>query len=119
MTRVSTGIKFEYAVRDYFLSKGYNVIRSAGSRGAVDLFVWTLGDVQLIQCKKELTKTNYDKDLKKLLSVECSSSWKKRLWIKHGKNIMIKDEFDNLLKTLTIKEVNNQIKFFKSGDRSD
>jgi len=37
MTRINKGIRFEYKIRDKYLKMGYEVIRSAGSRGNFDL----------------------------------------------------------------------------------
>lgn len=50
-----SGKNFEYKVRDYFVNKGYFVVRSAGSKGIADLVAFNSRNAAeyplLIQCK--------------------------------------------------------------------
>ena len=45
------GAHFETRVRRYLKGKGWVVIRSAGSRGAVDLVAARGGEIVLLQCR--------------------------------------------------------------------
>lgn len=40
MTRYASGRRAEWRARDWFRRRGYTVIRSAGSKGLVDLVAW-------------------------------------------------------------------------------
>lgn len=51
-TNYSRGAKFEYVVRDYFLSIGFVVVRAAGSKGAGDLVCGREGKTYYVQCKR-------------------------------------------------------------------
>lgn len=51
MANYARGAKVEYHVRDLYKSKGYFVMRSAGSRGAFDLLAYDKYNVIFIQCK--------------------------------------------------------------------
>ena len=53
MTHYAAGRRLEYIARDALRAQGYTVIRSAGSKGAVDLVAIGLDDVRLIQVKAE------------------------------------------------------------------
>lgn len=110
MTRVNTGIVFEYKVRDYFKALGYEVMRAAGSKGAIDLLVWKGDRAVAIQCKKETRKQNYEKDWDWLVGVPIPMNWSRQLWVKRGDTVYIQtDEFVRE-KELSIKEMNKVIK---------
>lgn len=51
MTHYDAGRRFEWAVRDALVTDGYDVIRSAGSKGKVDLVAIKPGQLLFIQCK--------------------------------------------------------------------
>ena len=51
MTRYANGRRFEYKVRDDLRARGYLVVRSAGSKGKVDLMAVGNGEIVLCQCK--------------------------------------------------------------------
>lgn len=51
MTSYLRGRRFEWRVRDYLTMLGYFVVRSAGSRGPVDLVALRRGRVLLVQCR--------------------------------------------------------------------
>lgn len=53
MTNYDRGKRFEHRVRDDLRKRGYYVIRSAGSKGKIDLVALIDGDVLLIQCKRD------------------------------------------------------------------
>jgi len=48
----NAGRRFEYARKKFWESKGYTVLRTAGSHGAFDLVVIGKDDVFLVQCKR-------------------------------------------------------------------
>ncbi|MEM1668908.1 MAG: restriction endonuclease [Thermofilaceae archaeon] len=62
MTNYQKGRNFEYLIRKKLESKGFLVIRSAGSKGLFDLVAIKENEVYLIQCKKN--KNNFLYDLK-------------------------------------------------------
>lgn len=45
------GRQFEYAVRDFYIQKGYFVLRSPRSLGLIDLVAIKKGEILFIQCK--------------------------------------------------------------------
>lgn len=45
------GRAFEYRVKDFFSKNGYQVIRSAASKGPADLVAFKKGEILFIQCK--------------------------------------------------------------------
>lgn len=103
MTRVNSGIKFEYFVRDYFLGKGYQVMRSAGSHGPADLIAWRFEDVRLVQCKKEGSPKSYAEDMLKLIGLPVPSGWKKQIWVKRGKDVVVTDVVSGESETILAK----------------
>ena len=107
MTVYASGTKFEYLVRDYYKKNGFQVMRSAGSKGAVDLIAWNMyGDVMLIQCKKEKKKRGlYTEDVTALQEVPAHPSWNTLLWIKTKKIVKIKDILNNTEKIKELKEL--------------
>ena len=51
MTRYNTGADFEREVRKHLAYNGYEIMRSAGSKGKVDLVAFKPGQVLFVQCK--------------------------------------------------------------------
>ncbi len=51
--RYNAGRAFEYRVRDYFIERGYFVLRSAGSRSPLDLVCLKAGEMIIVQCKRD------------------------------------------------------------------
>jgi len=111
MTRVNSGVKFEYFIRDYLVKKGYEVVRAAGSKGAVDLVGLNEREVLLIQAKKEKQTKSYVKDETRLRAVVSPPNAKKQLWIKQGTSITIVqlDKKGNKIKMHTMKEMKEDI----------
>ena len=83
-----SGRQFEYRVKKYLEDKGYYVVRSAGSKGQIDLVaVPTLirpsADVLFIQCKHgaKISKKERDAllelDHKMLVGTRCIVAWSK------------------------------------------
>jgi len=113
MTKVNSGIKFEYSVRDYLQAKGYEVVRAAGSKGAVDLVAFDDVYGILIQAKKELRKSNYASDEERLRNTKCPPNFTKQMWIKTNRTITvveIEGEGKTTIHTMSISEMNKVIK---------
>jgi Holliday junction resolvase len=52
VTNYARGRRYEWEVRDHLLSEGYSpVLRTAGSKGAVDLIAFKPGELLLVQVK--------------------------------------------------------------------
>lgn len=51
MSRYEAGYRLECAARDDLRANGYEVIRSASSKGAVDLVAFKRGEILFVQCK--------------------------------------------------------------------
>ncbi len=52
VTKYQTGTRLEYIARDKLKSAGFIVVRSAGSKGPLDLVAWKEDDLRFIQCKR-------------------------------------------------------------------
>lgn len=52
-TRYEQGRAFEYRVRNALRGAGYTCIRSAGSKGSIDIIAGRDGFVMAIQCKRD------------------------------------------------------------------
>jgi Holliday junction resolvase len=52
-TNYRRGRALEYRIRDDLRERGYLVVRSAGSKGAVDLMAVGNGDILLVQSKRD------------------------------------------------------------------
>ncbi|MGW4121041.1 restriction endonuclease [Nocardia sp. NPDC004711] len=55
MTNYRQGRGLEYEVRDHLQAQGYDVLRSAGSKGAADLVGFKVGEIVFVQCKRSGT----------------------------------------------------------------
>jgi len=67
-TRYEAGRRFEQRVRNYFKKKGYQAIRSAGSKTAADLVIFDQNSILLVQCTtNEACKDENDRN--KLLAM--------------------------------------------------
>lgn len=108
MTSVNSGIIFEYKIRDYLKATGYNVIRSAGSKGPIDLFAWQGNHVEVIQCKKG--SSPLQADIEKLTELEVPLHWKKRIWKKNKSKVHIIDIPSMKETILSITDINKVIK---------
>lgn len=60
--RYNAGRRFEYQVRDFLRSKGWWVLRSAGSKSPCDLVALRSGEMMLIQCKKSGNLSTVERD---------------------------------------------------------
>ena len=67
MTQYARGRAFEYRVKKFYESKGFFVVRSAGSHSPVDLIAFHYAGVWFIQCK--LTGKFSRKDSEELCSL--------------------------------------------------
>lgn len=107
MAEYANGRTFEYLLRDWYVKKGYLVIRSAGSRGPADLLAINSKEVVLIQCKKERKKKNYMDDIAKLRSTPRAFFIRKELWVKSKAAISVFNEFGDKIGSITLKELKN------------
>lgn len=104
------GRAFEYAVRKHYESKGYTVIRSAGSKGKIDLLAWKcackaqehfsfdessktacvlVDRIKAIQCKVYDSKATKPlrTDVELLRAVQVPAGWDRVLaWRVHGES---------------------------------
>ncbi len=81
MTSYSKGRKIEYAARDRLIALGFYVIRSAGSKGLIDLVAMGPTDCILVQVKKK--GSEYDKEkLDRLRRLQVHEGVRKELWIR-------------------------------------
>lgn len=114
MTVYAGGSNWERTVRAYMESVGYQVIRSAGSKGAIDLICWNDESVHLIQCKKTSRKVNlkgaFKVDIEKLTKVSAPEMWGKQIWLKEKRNVHIYDLRSNSISSTTIGRLNDVVK---------
>ena len=62
MNQYRRGARVERLLRNKLESEGYYVVRSAGSKGAVDLVAWNINRIIVIQVAKIGVKTKKDFD---------------------------------------------------------
>jgi Holliday junction resolvase len=106
----NTGTRFEYAVRDFLKRNGYSVIRSAGSRGPVDLTAVNDREVLFIQCKKTAGATGFAEDKLKIEQLLVPRFARKQLWVKKDGTVRVLElHFGKweLFSHLTLKEFNH------------
>jgi len=120
MGRVNTGTVWEHKIRDYLRASGYTVVRSAGSKGAVDLVAWNEEGCLLIQAKKEIVKRTYKEDTLQLDAVKCPIFWKKQLWVKLSRShVTVYDVHERelkLTKRISIRDMNALIKLMQASE---
>ena len=76
MTRYTTGRRLEYRARDALRAQGYTVVRSAGSKGPIDLVA--IGrNVRLIQVKANRPRRT---DRLKLAAVPAPRGVRREIW---------------------------------------
>jgi Holliday junction resolvase len=95
VTNYQNGYKFELQVREYLRSKGMQVVRAAGSRGAIDLCAWTEFEGCVVQCKKERRKQRYDVDVAALKAVVVPLGWSRQLWVKRLNRMVVVMDVDS------------------------
>lgn len=73
MTRYASGRRAEWRARDLFKNRGCDVVRSAGSKGLIDLVALCPADVVLIQVK--YTKSGHwsDKNWEALMALAAAN----------------------------------------------
>ena len=74
------GVYLERQARDELVKQGYVVVRSAGSRGPMDLVAIGAEEILLIQVKKKSSNVSSGRD--GLDGFLCPSNCKKQLWVK-------------------------------------
>ena len=76
------GRRLEYLARTALVADGYTVIRSAGSKGPVDLVAINANQVRLIQIKSP--GHVQDSDRTKLRAVKCPHA-RREIWVRYPK----------------------------------
>jgi Holliday junction resolvase len=89
-TRFTRGRAVEYLARDLLKSKGFQVIRSAGSASPVDLIAWRSGETPvLIQVKRTRSRIGsivgiaekYREDIEALRAIDLPRDGAAHLWV--------------------------------------
>jgi len=104
--RYAAGAKLEYKMRDYLLSKGYTCVRSAGSKGAVDIVGWNTKHMILMQCKREKKKTTYTDDVARLRDVRVIPGTVRVLAVAHKGVVEFRDVDTGQITMMSMKEMN-------------
>jgi len=95
MTKYGSGTRIEYLLRDWLVSQGYAVVRSAGSKGPVDLISFDGDNVYFIQSKSENGKRkSYGKDVRALVAMKVPPCAKKFLMVKRGMALVVRNVSD-------------------------
>jgi len=83
MTSYQRGRRAEYMARDMLLEQGYGlVIRSAASKGPIDLAAFGAESVKLVQVKSTVkARPNYADDIAVLQALEVPEYCQVELWI--------------------------------------
>lgn len=80
-SKYASGREVEYKIQRFLEGEGYNTLRSAGSKGAFDIIAWNSFVTRRIQAKRELKKSSYSADLKKIASSLSPPNSTKELWV--------------------------------------
>lgn len=105
MTLYKNGTKLEYMLRDYLEGKNYEVVRSAGSRGPVDLVGWNAKHMILMQCKRERKKLTYADDVQKLRSVRVMPGTIRVLAVARKGTVEFRDVDTGVITMMSVGEV--------------
>lgn len=83
MTPYRQGVRLEYLARDTLMKEGYTVIRSAGSKGPVDLVAFNNQHTLLIQVKA--AGQTHPADLEKLSQLTIPPCAQVQIWERAGR----------------------------------
>lgn len=89
MTPYRQGVRLEYLARDILLQEGYTVIRSAGSKGPVDLVAFNHNQILFIQVKA--AGQNRPADLEKLSQITIPPCAQMQVWERAGRGWKIQN----------------------------
>ena len=78
MSKYQQGTRLEYEARDILVGRGFIVIRSAGSKGPVDLVAIGSQEILLVQVSKLKVKSS--RDLEDLRSMQAPPNVRRQLW---------------------------------------
>ena len=81
MTPYQRGARLEYLARDVLRQRGYNVVRSAGSHGAIDLVALNERELLLIQVTQ--SGQPIGAALNKLSEVPGPRGTRRQVWVYH------------------------------------
>lgn len=85
MSRYDGGADLERAAKKLLEDNGYYVIRSAGSKGAVDLVALKPGEVLLVQCKTDGYVTPAERIVLRKLALSVVATALVACWYKPGR----------------------------------
>lgn len=85
MSRYAGGADLERAAKKMLEDNGYYVIRSAGSKGAVDLAALKNGETVLVQCKTDGYVTPADRVVLRHLAAALEATCLTARWHKEGR----------------------------------
>ena len=90
-TNYKSGTRVERSIVAFLKSKGYTVLRSAGSKGAIDIVAYNSVRVRFIQAKTtKRDYVSYTKELGELKALEVPDCVEKEFWAhKHRKGYTI------------------------------
>lgn len=81
-TNYQSGVRIERNIVIFLREHGYSVLRSAGSKGVIDVVAYNTKTVRFIQSKTTKTSsTSYAKDIKSLLDLQIPEYCSKEFWI--------------------------------------
>lgn len=78
MANYRTGARLERRLRAHLIRNGYSVVRSAGSKGAIDLVACNAETILLIQAKKNLVTRA---DRRKMRDFKAPPLARKQFWL--------------------------------------
>ena len=82
MTSYDRGRQVEYKAKKFLEDTGFEVLRSAGSKGCFDVVAIGKSCIRLVQCKSYIENaSSYKKDLDRMQLFECPSACTKELWV--------------------------------------
>jgi len=90
--RYRIGRRLEWRIRKILEEHGYEVIRSAGSKGRWDLVAVKDGIIRLIQVKKGKVQRHKIKDLLPLLATPCVLSREAWFYVGRGKIKVVRND---------------------------
>lgn len=106
MVNYKNGVVFERQVMEYYRRKGFYVLRSAGSHGAVDVVAFNERNTILVQCKQERKKVSYAQDVISLLAVPCGVDCVKEFWVKRkNRGVEVTSWPGEITRDLSFKEL--------------
>lgn len=111
--KYETGARFEYLIRDWMRAKGYFVVRSAGSRGAIDLLAFNGKEMVLLQCKREgeNSKRTHGDAVSSLEGLQVPPNTLRYLVVRRGKTeVVVRSVPGDEARYFTIRQIRREVK---------